>query len=93
MIAAMLLVIDAGNTHVRLGLARDGVLFSSRRAATRPRGTPDELEVLIEDLLRLDGQDLSAVAAMAISSTVPALEEVLGEIAARRRNPGPGRRR
>ena len=89
----MLLVIDAGNTHVRLALARDGVLFASRRAATRPRGTPDELEVLIEDLLRLDGQDLSAVAAVAISSTVPALEQAIAQIAARRRIPCPGRGR
>jgi type III pantothenate kinase len=83
----MLLVIDAGNTHVRLALARDGVLVASRRAATRPRGTPDELEVLIEDLLRLDGQDLSAVSAVAISSTVPALEQAIAQIAARRRIP------
>ena len=65
----MLLVIDAGNSHVTVGLARDGALIGSRRAATRPSATPDELEILLAGLLRLDGEDLAGVAACAIASS------------------------
>ncbi len=80
----MLLVIDAGNSHVTVGLARDGALAGSRRAATRPSATPDELEVLLAGLLRLDGADLADVAACAIASTVPSLADAFEAIAARR---------
>ena len=83
----MLLVIDAGNSHVTVGLARDGALIGSRRAATRPSATPDELEVLLAGLLRLDGEDLAGVAACAIASTVPALADAFEAIAARREIP------
>ena len=90
----MLLVIDAGNSHLTVGLARDGALFASRRAETRPGATPDELEVLLEGLLHLDGQGLVGVAAVAIASTVPALADAFEAIAARREVPcavaGPG---
>src|SRR5512140_3932057 len=55
----MLLVIDAGNSHVTIGVARDGALVAARRAATRPSATPDELEILLDGLLRLDGMGLS----------------------------------
>jgi type III pantothenate kinase len=81
----MLLVIDAGNSHLRVGLARGGVLIGSWRAVTRPASTPDDLEILLGGLLRLDGHDLEGVAAIAISSTVPALEDAVGAVAARRR--------
>jgi type III pantothenate kinase len=83
----MLLVIDAGNSHVSVGLARDGALIASRRAASRASATPDELEVLLEGLLRLDGQGLAGVAAVAIASTVPALTDAFEAIAARREMP------
>jgi type III pantothenate kinase len=83
----MLLVIDAGNSHVTVGLARDGALTASRRAATRPGATADELEVLLEGLLRLDGQGLAGVSAVAIASTVPALTDAFEAIAARREIP------
>jgi type III pantothenate kinase len=83
----MLLVIDAGNSHVSVGLARDGALIASRRAASRASATPDELEVLLEGLLRLDGQGLAGTAAVAIASTVPALTDAFEAIAARREIP------
>jgi len=83
----MLLVIDAGNSHVTVGLARDGDLIASRRAASRASATPDELEVLLEGLLRLDGQGLVGAAAVAIASTVPALTDAFEAIAARREIP------
>ena len=42
-IAAMLLAIDIGNTNVTIGTFRSGVLAGTRRAATDPGATPDEL--------------------------------------------------
>jgi len=80
----MLLVIDAGNSHVTVGRAEGGALVSSRRAATRPGATTDELEILLEDLLGLDASSLAAIAAVAVASSVPALEEVFAAIAERR---------
>src|SRR5665811_548120 len=77
----MLLVIDAGNSHVTVGLARDGTLIGSRRAASRTSATPDELEILLAALLRLDGEELAGVAACAIASTVPALADAFEAIA------------
>ena len=52
---AMLLALDIGNTNVTLGLFRAGALLATRRAATDPRATADELELLLDGLLRLDG--------------------------------------
>jgi type III pantothenate kinase len=79
----MLLVIDVGNTNLRVGTARDGVLAATRRAATSPAATPDELEVLLEGLLGLDGHGLADVASFALASTVPALVEAVEDVAAR----------
>ncbi len=80
----MLLVIDAGNSHVTVGRAEGGALISSRRAVTRPGATIDELEILLEDLLGLDGNRLAGSAAFAVASSVPALEVAFAAIAERR---------
>ena len=80
----MLLVIDVGNSHVTVGRAESGALVSSRRAATRPSATTDELEILLEDLLGLDGSGLAGIVAVAVASSVPALEEAFAAIAKRR---------
>jgi type III pantothenate kinase len=79
----MLLVIDVGNTNTRLGTARDGALGATRRAATVAGVTPDELELLLEALLGLDGQRLADARAIALSSTVPAIVGAVEEVAAR----------
>lgn len=89
-IAAMLLVVDAGNTNLTLALcdgadpARLGML---RRASSRRETTADELELLIEGLLRLDGRSLADVETIAAASVVPAYSDALERIAARRRVP------
>jgi type III pantothenate kinase len=77
----MLLAIDIGNTNVTIGLLRNGALVATRRAATSPRSTADELEVLIDGLLHLDDAsfgDVEAIAArrerpltLAFAGTVP----------------------
>ena len=79
----MLLVIDAGNTDVTLGLVVDGALLASHRAATRPSATADETEVLIAGLLALDGRSLGEVDAIALASVVPAVSEAVESVAAR----------
>jgi len=83
----MLLAIDIGNSNVTVGSFRNGSLTAVRRAAT-PRGTtPDELEVLLEDLLRLDDAAFADVSAIACASVVPAVTAALEAVAARRERP------
>ena len=83
----MLLTIDIGNSNVTLGSFRNGSLVAVRRAAT-PRGTtPDELEVLLEDLLRLDDAAFADISAIACASVVPSVTEALEAVAARRERP------
>jgi type III pantothenate kinase len=81
---AMLLAIDVGNTNVTTGLFRNGLLVGSRRARTDPRATDDELEILLDGLLRIDAAALGEVDAMACASVVPTLTDALGAVAARR---------
>lgn len=80
----MLLAIDVGNSNLDLALARDGALAGRRRAATPVKATPDEVELLIEGLLQLDGAHLAGVAAVALSSTVPAVGAAVEVVAKRR---------
>ena len=86
-ILAMLLALDIGNTNVTLGLFRAGALLTTRRAATTPRATPDELEALLETLLRLDGLSLADTDAIAVASVVPAVTGALERVAERRDRP------
>ena len=83
-IAAMLLAIDIGNTNVTIGLLRSGALVATRRAATPVRATADELELLLDGLLRLDDAGFADVDALACASVVPALTAHVEVIAARR---------
>jgi type III pantothenate kinase len=80
----MLLTIDIGNTNITLGLARDGRIEGTRRAVTRASATVDEVELLLGELLRLDGASLGDVTAVACASVVPALTAAVETVAARR---------
>jgi type III pantothenate kinase len=84
MIEPMLLAIDVGNTNLTIGLFRAGGLAATRRAVTDPRVTPDQLEVLLDGLLRLDGLGLQDVTGIACASVVPTLTATLETLAARR---------
>jgi len=90
----MLLALDIGNTNLTTGVFRAGALLATRRAATNARGTTDELEVLLDGLLRLDGFGLADVEAIGLASVVPTLSGAVEAIAARREQPlvvaGPG---
>jgi len=80
----VLLVVDVGNSNLALGLARDGTLAGRRRAATPAGATPDELELLLDGLLNLEGTGLAGIAALALASTVPVVGAAIEEVATRR---------
>ncbi len=80
----MLLALDIGNTNVALGLVHGEAIVASRRAATRPASTPDELEMLIDGLLHLDGASLADVTGISLASVVPALTSGMETMAERR---------
>ena len=77
MIAAMLLAVDIGNTNVTVGVLRAGTLAGTRRASTRPGATTDELDLLLEALLRLDGLTWADVGSVVCASVVPSLTSAL----------------
>ena len=83
----MLLAVDVGNSNITLGSFRNGSLASVRRAATPRAVTPDELEVLLEELLRLDDAAFADVSALAAASVVPAVTAALEAVAERRERP------
>jgi type III pantothenate kinase len=83
----MLLVVDVGNSNVTTGLVGGGGLRSVRRAATQAQGTSDELELLLEGLLGLDGLALADIGSIAACSVVPAVTANLERLAARRERP------
>jgi type III pantothenate kinase len=84
---AMLLAIDIGNTNITIGCFRNGALVATRRAATMAGATPDELELLLEGLLRLDDAAFADVSGIACASVVPALTASLEAVADRRERP------
>ena len=80
----MLLALDIGNTNVTLGLVQGEAIMSARRAATRASSTPDELEVLLDSLLRLDDASLADVTGICVASVVPMLTGATAAVAERR---------
>jgi type III pantothenate kinase len=83
----MLLAVDVGNTNVTVGSFRNGALVAVRRAATPKAGTADELELLVEGLLRLDDTAFADVSALVVASVVPRVSAALEAVAARRDRP------
>jgi type III pantothenate kinase len=69
----MLLVVDIGNTNITLGIVSGGVLGATRRATTRRAASGDELELLFDGLLALDGRSFADVDGLAVASVVPSL--------------------
>ena len=83
----MLLALDIGNTNITLGLVAGGTLGATRRAATHRASTADELELLLEGLLALDGRSLRDVSGIAVASVVPPLTVALEAVASGRAIP------
>jgi type III pantothenate kinase len=80
----MLLALDIGNTNVTLGLVSGETIVAARRAATKATSTADELEVLIDGLLRLDGASMADVTGISLASVVPSLSATTTVLAERR---------
>jgi type III pantothenate kinase len=83
----MLLAIDIGNTNLKTALFRAGAMLATRRAATNPRATADEVELVLDGLLRLDGIAPSDLDAIVLVSVVPALTAGIESITARHATP------
>jgi type III pantothenate kinase len=79
----MLLAVDVGNTNVKLGVYDDRRLVASWRLTTRREQTADEYGVFTHTMLRSHQLDPAAVKDVAISSTVPAVQRTMEEMAAR----------
>lgn len=73
----MLLVIDAGNTNVVIGLYQGDALRASWRLSTPATWTADEVGILLGNLFQLRGLDLKEVRGVAIASVVPNLNIAL----------------
>lgn len=69
----MLLVVDVGNTQTHVGLFSDCELVASWRFATEREKTGDELAVVLDGLLRLDGFARDMITGFALASGVPRL--------------------
>jgi type III pantothenate kinase len=86
-ILAMLLALDVGNSNITIGLFRVGALLGTRRAATAPRATPDEIEILLAGLLQLDGVGVADLDSIVLASVVPAVSAAIETIAERHDRP------
>lgn len=84
---AVLLALNVGNTNVSLGLVRRGSLVARRSGVTNPRTTADELDLLLDGLLRLEDASFGDVAAIALASVVPPVTAAVEAIAERRERP------
>jgi type III pantothenate kinase len=80
----MLIVVDVGNTQTHVGLFLDQELKSSWRFATEREKTGDELAVMLEGLLHLDGLTRDSISGFAVASGVPRLNHEYAGIAADR---------
>ena len=80
----MLLALDIGNTNITLGLIQGETVVAARRAATKSASTADELEVVVDNLLRLDGGSMADVTGISLACVVPASASLTAVMAERR---------
>jgi type III pantothenate kinase len=69
----MLLAIDVGNTQTHVGLFAEQELVANWHFATERDNTGDQLAVLLEGLLRLDGFSRDSISGIALTTVVPRL--------------------
>jgi type III pantothenate kinase len=78
----MILVFDVGNTETTVGLFDGVTLRRHWRLTTIPERTPDELALVIVQLLRFANADPREIDGAAIASVVPAITSPLAEATA-----------
>src|SRR5579872_663860 len=79
----MLLAVDVGNTSIKVGAFGGERLLADWRIRTDRERTADEVGVLLQQIVRQRGLDLSHRPAVAIASVVPAMTATLAEAARR----------
>lgn len=79
----MLLVADVGNTETTLGLCDGEVVTDHWRVTTDAARTPDEVYLLLRNLLSASGIAVDTVSGAAIGSVVPGVTGALAEATAR----------
>ncbi|MBP3399370.1 MAG: type III pantothenate kinase [Erysipelotrichaceae bacterium] len=67
----MLLTIDAGNTHISMGVFKEDDLIGTFRLTTKTPRTSDEFGLCISSLLKLRNIELAEINDVIISSVVP----------------------
>lgn len=77
----MLLVIDAGNTNITLGVYRDDELLAQWRIATNPSGSVDEYGARVRGLFEGSQIPLRDIDAIIVASVVPPLNETIKRMA------------
>lgn len=78
----MLLVIDAGNSNVTLGVFQGAELLAQWRLLTDRDKNAEQYGREIRELFKRDGVEIQNVEGIAIASVVPQLDHALAEIAA-----------
>jgi type III pantothenate kinase len=79
----MLLVIDIGNTHIKLGIYQRGHLVQHWRFVTDRFKLADEYAVLVQSLFAMSGLEKSHIRGCAISCVVPPLNSQFIELSQR----------
>ena len=69
----MLLVLDIGNTNVKIGIFKGSKLISTWRVSTQASHTADEYGMMVYDLLRSSGASFKDIEGSILSSVSPAL--------------------
>ena len=77
----MILVFDIGNTNIVLGVYKGKELVEHWRVSTFPLRTADEYGMLLRNLLKFAGIELSEIKDIVISSVVPPLMLALEQMA------------
>lgn len=67
----MILVLDAGNTNIVLGVFDNGKLVTNWRLSTDKRKSADEYGMLINQLFKYHGMNMRKLEAVVMSSVVP----------------------
>ena len=76
----MLLAIDAGNTNVTIGVFAGDELRATWRIYTRIDQMPDEYAVLLLNLLKQQGLEVSDISSATISCVVPPLRSTFNQV-------------
>lgn len=74
----MLLVIDAGNTNITLGVFQGEKLFGTFRLTTKIQRTSDEYGITLKEMVERQGLDSNGIDAVIIASVVPDIMHSLG---------------